>query len=90
MCDYIFLTKKRTYIRGKEVVILSHQEREITVAELISVLKDVDPNSKVLFYGTIISENSFVSVKAPVVSAHISDEKYDNVQGVVKLLGVQE
>lgn len=69
---------------------MSGQEKEITVAELINILRDANPNSKVLFYGTIVSENSFVSVKAPVISAHISDENYDNVQGVIKLLGVQK
>lgn len=69
---------------------MTDKEKEITVAELISILKDANPNSKVLFYGTIISKNSFVSVKSPVISAYISDEKYNNVQGVVKLSGVQE
>ena len=69
---------------------MSGQEKEITVAELISILRDANPKSKVLFYGTIISENSFVSVKAPVISAHISDENYDNVPEVIKLLGVQK
>lgn len=69
---------------------MTDKEKEITVAGLINILKDANPNSKVLFYGTIISKNSFVSVKAPVISAYISDEKYKNVQGVVKLSGVQE
>ena len=69
---------------------MTDKEKEITVAGLINILKDANPNSKVLFYGNIISKNSFVSVKAPVISAYISDEKYDNVQGVVKLSGVQE
>lgn len=69
---------------------MTDKEKEITVAELINILKDANPNSKVLFYGTIISKNSFVSVKTQVISAYISDEKYDNVQGVVKLSGVQE
>lgn len=72
------------------MTILTDKEKEITVAELINILKNANPNSKVLFYGTIISKNSFVSVKAPVISAYISDEKYNNVQGVVKLSGVQE
>lgn len=72
------------------MTILTDKEKEITVAELINILKNANPNSKVLFYGTIISKNSFVSVKAPVISAYILDEKYNNVQGVVKLSGVQE
>ncbi|MGF2168429.1 hypothetical protein ACQUEQ_08410 [Enterococcus casseliflavus] len=54
---------------------MTDKEKEITVAGLINILKDANPNSKVLFYGTIISKNSFVSIKAPVISAYISDEK---------------